>query len=63
VAAIFGDQVHSSGAGGPEPVFSELSDAKRLVDRIETRVGHFIEQEGLCGSYARCFGSLVLCSA
>lgn len=47
VAAIFGDQVHSSGAGGPEPVFSELVDTKRLIDRIETRVGHFIEQDGL----------------
>lgn len=47
VAAIFGDQMYSTGAAGPEPIFSELSEPKRLIERIESRVEHLIEHEGL----------------
>lgn len=50
VAAIFGDNVQSAGSAGPEPIFSELTEPRRLIDRIESRVGHFIEEEGLAFS-------------
>jgi hypothetical protein len=47
VASVIGAPVPKIGANGPEPIFSEITSPKMLLDRIESRVSALVEQEGI----------------
>jgi Nuclease-related domain/AAA domain len=47
VTRIFSGADAAGGVAGPEPTYSELSNHRRILDRIEDRAAHLIEAEHL----------------